>query len=254
MKKSLLCYAFLLCLSHPLWASNNAATPLYSPNGFYIGGNVGGTFPNIDNNNYLTSGMGWPNDQYHYKQANSSALMSLLGGYTWATHREWLPFYSLGLNYTYVFPSKLSGNINQYSLPEFNNYDFQYKIQRQTLLAILKMDIYRWANFMPFLSLGAGVSVNRAYDYDENAVPNVTSRVSPGFGSSSSTNFSYMIGAGVDLIAMNNFVMGLEYNYGYFGNAKTGYGNNGNSNSRLSTRLNSNTIVLSANYYFDKLA
>jgi opacity protein-like surface antigen len=254
MKKTLF-YCFLFaCFSQTVIASNPITIPIYLPHGWYLGANTGATFPQVDNDNFLATSAGWPNDQYRYSGANSAALLSLFGGYTWNTGRNWFPFYSLAASYSYVFPAKINGVIRQYSLPIFENYNFNYKVQRQTFLAIFKTDIYRWQNIMPFLTAGVGFSILKASNYTENPVPGVTARLSPGLGSHTNINVSYTFGAGLDFILQKNIVLSAEYQYGYFGHTATGAGIAGYTNQKLSTTLSANTLILSANYFLDKSA
>ncbi len=244
MRKSLLSCLFLTCLHQPLFASNTFFIPV-NPHGWFVGANAGATLPQVSTNTYVATIPGWPNDQYHYSHTNAATLLSLLGGYTWSTSHRFLPSYSLGVSYSYVYPSTIGGRIRQFSLPTFENYNFQYQVQRQTILAIFKADIQRWSDTMPFITAGAGLSINKASNYQEQALTGVTPRVSPGFGSQTNTQFSYTVGAGLDYIVKKNVTVSLEYNYGYFGHVQTGYGNG----QRLSTALSANTIMVSANYF-----
>lgn len=248
-------YCVLICSAQCLWASTNTfSNDTKLPQGFFVGAGAGATFPNIDSNNFLTTSTGWPQDRYHYTQAHSSAILSMLGGYTWATYHDWLPYYSLAINYTYAFPAKISGTIEQYSLPEFENYNFHYHLQRQTFLATFKLNLYRWQNISPFLSTGAGLSANRVSGYDEMALTDVTARDNPAYGTNTTINFSYTLGAGLDFITTKNSIVSLEYNYGYFGQAKTGSVLSDNVHNRLHTKLTASTITLTINYFLNQLA
>lgn len=245
--KRLFLSSILFCLSNSLWA-------YFSPHGnWYANGNVGVTFSRVDDHNFLNSGPGWPRDLYRNNSIDSVALIGIGGGYTWATSGNWVPFYSLGASYTYVFPANVTGEVLQYSLPQFTNYNYQYKIQRQTFLAVAKADIYCWRRLMPFIILGAGWSINNISNYDENSTPNVTPRVDPSFKGKTNSYLSYTIGAGLDFIVRNDLWMSLEYNYGYFGHARTGPGVNipgaDYSNTNLKTKLSSNTIMLGVTFF-----
>ncbi len=254
--KGIIRSVFLLCLSQSLWAISHSSTslPLSSPQGLYVGIGAGLASSNVDVNHFVPTSPGWPSDEYHSNRVDNAALYSLLMGYTWATGYTWFPFYSLGLNYTYANPAKVSGSIEQYSLPAFTNYLYHYNIQRQTLLAVLKVDIHRWRNLMPFVSAGAGVSANKASGYVEQAIPGVTARVSPAYSTRTNTDISYALGVGFDLIATQQLVFTLEYNYGYFGFAKTGYGVGNNAGNSLSNKLTSNSAAISVRYYLNKLS
>lgn len=251
MQKTLYRSLLLFCLSNSILAQGN----------WFASVGAGATFLNVDSNNFISSGEGWPNDQYHNTGVDAAGAFVLDGGYQWSNRNVWLPFYSLAMNYTYASPANVKGNIEQYSLPEFNNYHYQYKIQTQTFLAQFKADIYQWRGFMPFLLAGAGMSLNNASNYSEQAVPGVTPRVSPGFKGQTNSYFSYVFGAGLDYILQKNIWTSLMYEYSNLGMAQTGPGVNtatltgtNYDTDNLKTKVTSSSIFLSVTYLFDPAA
>lgn len=248
MKKIIVSMVLSAGLLHSAWAGCCA-----DPHGWYAGIGTGFVFSKHSHqHNYVTTDHEWPKDLYHFSTSNDAGLAMVQGGYTWASQCVWFPYYSLGANYTYVFPAELKGSISQFSLPAFTNYHFRYKVQRQTGLITAKADIYRFCQLMPFLLAGAGMSFNRTRQYAEYPIGDITPRQSPGFSGKSNRAFSFVFGAGFDLIASRRLLLTLEYQYGNYGHANSGHGNNVYMTERLTTRLTSNTIQLSANYYFDK--
>lgn len=235
----------LFCFSAPIFASGN----------WFAGIGGGATFLNVKRYDYISGGTGWPNDRMHNNNVEPAPLFMVDGGYQWARNNTWFPFYSLALNYTYALASKVSGLVQQYSLPEFTNYEYQYKIKTQTFLAQIKTDLYRWPHLMPFLLAGAGMSLNNASHYTEQARQNVTPRVSPGFRGQTNTAFSYAFGAGLDFIIQKNIWASLMYQYSHLGQAKTGYGVNSSTltdtnydTDQLTTPVRSNAVILSVTY------
>lgn len=249
MKKIYFSSVLLYSLSHSLCAHSNSIH-----GNWYFGESAGATFPKVTNYHFVGTGPGWPDDLYTNHDVETVGLFSLIGGYAWTTNNQWLPFYSLGATYTYALPAEVSGTIFQYSLPQFENYNYQYKIQRQSFLGIIKADIYRYQNVMPFFSLGLGLSANRANHYREVAINQVTPRVSPGFQAKTDTHFSYTLGTGIDYVIKNNLWLGLEYNYGHFGYAQTGPGTSSYATEHLRTKLTASTVALSVYYFLDKTA
>jgi opacity protein-like surface antigen len=251
MHKTLCRSLFLFFLSTVVLAQGN----------WFAGVGSGATFLNVDNNHHVSSGAGWPNDTYHNTNVDATALLVLDGGYQWAHDSAWLPFYSLGASYTYGFPTAVNGKVEQYSLPEFTNYHYHYKIQTQTILAQFKLDLYQWQGLMPFLLAGAGASVNYARSYMENPVSGVTPRVSPGFKDQTNTYFAYVFGTGLDYIVQKNLWLGLTYEYSNLGSAKTGRGANTDmltgmnyATDHLKTSVRSNAVFLSMTYLFGPVA
>lgn len=68
----------------------------------YIGGGIGGFIPQINTYHYIPTGAGWPADQYTSDYISSKPYIYLNTGYVWNRKAMWLPYYSLGLRYTYV--------------------------------------------------------------------------------------------------------------------------------------------------------
>ncbi len=228
---------------------------------WFLGAGAGAAFLTVDNHQFISAGPDWPDDTMHNTNVDASGLLALEGGYQWIHNNKWLPFYSLALSYMYGFPARVNGQVEQYSLPEFTNYNYQFKIKTQTLLAEFKADIYQWQRWMPFLLAGAGVSFNNAGNYTEQPLSGVTPRVSPGFSNHTTSWFSYTVGAGLDYIIQKNIWMSLIYQYNNLGQVQTGTGVDATTltdtnydTDRLKTHIKSNTVMLSVTYLFDAMA
>lgn len=229
---------------------------------WYVNLGAGVDFPHINRNAYVTTGPGWPDDRYVRQSTQNTALVIGGLGYTWFNQSTsdsfWFPFISLGLSYTYVLESQIKGEIQQYSLTQFTNYNYQYRFQRQTVLALVKFDIYRFRVLMPYLIFGGGASFNRSTNFSEEARANVTPRLSPGFNSNTQVHNSAMGGVGLDLIIQDNLWGSFQYDYGFYGYTKTGYGKNtvnitglNYDNAYLSNKLTSSTASFTLTYLFD---
>ncbi|HVE44548.1 MAG TPA: acyloxyacyl hydrolase [Gammaproteobacteria bacterium] len=252
---------FLLCALPclPSWAYYSAARkqPRHG-HGFYLGAGIGASYSKTNTNNYISSGAGWPNDHYSPDPMTTSANIFAAFGYTWGKKgRIWLPYYGLGLRYEYVPSTTVKGHINQYSLPNFNNYNYNYDVKLSNLFATAKVDIVKWEEVMPYLTAGAGGTIYSTSDYTETATANVTPRVSPGFKNNTATNFSYFLGVGLDYPVQRELWLNLEYNYASYGTIKTGKGANTSmltdtnySNVSLNNKITANTVFLGGTYYF----
>lgn len=224
--------------------------------GFFLSAGAGEQIYRVSGSNTLNTGPGWPLDSYTSNGISNQPYFFLAGGYTFARPSDWLPYYSLGMEYAYASSTTVSGYIDQYSLPGFKNYNFQYDVQLMTIMATLKADIYRWKNIMPYLSVGLGAANYSATDYSEQAVSGVTPRVNPAFGSNSGTNFSSRIGAGIDYAMFKNVWLNLEVNYTNFGKITTGNGANyatktgtNYSNESLNNSVYATSALLGVTYY-----
>lgn len=239
----------LFALGYPLLGFANL-----SSGNWFIGESVGSSLPLVNHTQFIDSGMGgWPHDRYENDPISATAGVSLLGGYQWETQHQWLPFYSLELNYTHPLSSTLKGTVFQFNLPQFENYSYRYNIQRNIVLGLLKATIVRYRNILPYVSFGAGLSVNRANAYQETAMPNVFfPRISPDFQSHTSTQFSYRIGAGVDYAVYHNWWVGVDYYYGRYGSSSTNWGVSTWSNARLNPKISDNAVYFTIHYFFNQ--
>ena len=219
------------------------AEPIYEDeNHWHLGVGVGGTFPHLDNS-FIKTGDGWPEDKYT-ANPDGSVFFSFFTGYTWENDNLWLPAYSLRLNYLYGLSADVDGHVEQFSLPEFKNYKYQYQLQSQALLGVLKVDLYRYRNIMPFVSAGLGVAWNKFSDYDEQALEGITPRVSPQFASRTHSDFAYTFGAGFDFSVTERLSLTLEYNFDGFGHLESGE-SQGYGGDNIESELNTNMILLS---------
>lgn len=167
-----------------------------------------------------------PPDRYNSPKSKQSPLISLSGGYVWSRSSQWLPFTSLGLNYSYFFTGKAEGTIEDYSEEEDANYTYKYNLTHQTLYLQGKIDLVRWQRWMPYISSGLGGSWNRISNFNEQVLTDVDStHENPQFPSKTTTNFSYSLGAGIDYIFAQNLWGSLGYRFDRIGYIKTGASN-----------------------------
>lgn len=222
----------------------------------YVGFGVGDAFTRVSGDNYLATGTGWPDDHYSVTNSSDAPFGFVSGGYAWERPSSWLPSYALGIRYMYVTSTKVSGYIDQYSLPDFRNYYYSYDVQFLNLLGTVKVDLYRWHNIMPYIILAAGVTNYTTTDYTEIATPNVTARVSPGFSENGANVFSYQYGAGLDFAVRENFWVNVEFNYANYGTVRTGKGANyatltgtNYDNESLSCKIAATSVFLGLTFF-----
>lgn len=234
---------------------NNVTNKLTNANWFLtIGG--GGQFPQSKSNITVSNGSNFPSpfdvDTYSSHQHATNGLLLLSAGRRWALERPWIPAYSLGLYYQYLFPSKTSGTITQYSEPQFKNYNYQFNTTSNVLLASAKMNVYKINRLSPYISGGIGGAFNRLSNYQEIALPGVTPRISPAFASNTSNQFAYNAGAGLDLQLLPSLLVSVGYLYQHIGDATSGPGKRTWSNTSLNLgSLAQNEVVASVSYLVD---
>lgn len=255
--KRILTAGLLFCCSNVLASATETQSTNYLSfldNKIFYGAGIGEIFPTAAHDTSVQTGSpgsGWPDDLYSITSTSNNQYYYLTGGFYWERNKRWFPYYNAGLRLLYMRPTTVSGVVDQYSLPEFRNYTYKYDIELLNLLVTAKLDLYRWKQWLPYLTVGAGVSNYFTSDYTEQAQAGVTPRVSPGFQDNSGANFTYSLGAGIEYAIWQNMLVNLEYNYAFFGTIKTGMGadtttftgtNYGNQN--LKSKLTANAVFL----------
>lgn len=247
-----------------LFTAQASATPLTFLNDFnsrrmYFAAGAGDMLYDASGTNSVSSGSGgWPNDRYNFINIANQAYGFLEAGYTWQRQALWAPSVSVGARYMYVPSASITGNIDQYSLPAFNNYTYSYDVDMLSLLGVLKVNIYQWQKWLPYVSVGAGVTTYGTFDYIERARSGVTPRVSPAFGDGSGNNFTYLFGLGVDYTLSTKLKINLEGDYINYGTIQTGKGANYSTltgtnydNELLANDINATTLFLGITYYME---
>jgi opacity protein-like surface antigen len=190
-------------------------------------------------------------DRYTVTPDNPTAMLTVFAGRRWLRDKQWFPAYSFGILYEALFSSTMSGDITQYSLPEFKNYTYKWNVSSNLLMVSTKFNIINYQRILPYLSAGIGAAFNHVSGYSETAVPNVTARQSPQFGTNSETQFAYQAGAGVDVQLHPAWLVSLGYQFLSRGSLNSGFGRDSWSNNLLALRsYQSNAIILGATYVF----
>ena len=228
---------------------------LLSKNQWFLTVGSGAQFPHEQENAKVANGSDFPPpanvDSYSINQPNASAIILLSAGHRWTFNQQWMPAFSLGLDYQYLSPYETNGTITQYSNPLFNNYSYQIKTSSNVLLVAAKANVFQLNRFSPYISGGLGGAVNDSYNYNETAFSGVTPRISPAFKHNTNTEFAYHVGAGLDLDLSSSFLISVGYLYQNIG--KVVSGNGVTTWSKTSLNLNEaaqNEIIASVSYLY----
>jgi opacity protein-like surface antigen len=221
-------------------------------NSWYAAVKIGIQRGTSDDSITIHNGSGLPapyNQDIYTSQSSSSAVSGVGAGYRFTQYG--LPAISVGLSYSHFFNGQSGDTITQYSLPEFINYQYQWKVASDLVLASSKLNIYNWNTLLPFVQAGAGFSANRARKYKEAAFSDVTPRYSPSFTNKTTTSFAYQLGAGLDWQIKPQWFVSIGYEYTDLGHFSSGAGANGwNSEALKSEHLFSNAAILGVTYSF----
>lgn len=235
----------------PIYKDKDGVSPA---NHWFIGLGGGWMSPFGTNaTNFAPSGMpDFPDDRYSNNNSDSTGQISGSIGYQWQRPSVWLPVASLSFEYTYTFPVSINGDIYVNNLADAKNFTYKYDISQQLPMAKLKLDLYQWKQFMPYISGGLGVALNRVTNYSDSPIPGATVMGRRyGFNSTTTTQFAGSFGAGLDYWLNYNSQISVGYELAYYGKARTGYGQGTLSNNFLESNINSNAVVVKGIYLFN---
>ncbi|MBV8803107.1 MAG: outer membrane beta-barrel protein [Gammaproteobacteria bacterium] len=226
-------FYFLSYISEPAWA-NMVSYPLSSA--WYIGAGGGASWAHFANNTTVLNGMpvSPPYNQDLFSiQTLKDANVQLVAGYRWQNKTNFFPCSNIFFQYRSYINNDISGSIEQFSLPEFTNYNYRMKYSADLLTLNGKFDLIEYERVMPYVSGGAGIIINSLYDYSESPTANVTPRISPGYTTNNSTHMALTLGAGLDYILTENYWLTLGYEHVFQGSIKSGSGQSTWSNTSL---------------------
>lgn len=223
-------------------------------NKWFVGLGAGWMVPFGTNaTHFAPSGMpGFPDDRYSGEGSKGAGQYSIFAGYQWRRPSTWLPAYSLSFQYTYTASANVTGFIYVNNLPDAKNFTYKYAVSQQLPMAKLKLDLYRWNQFMPYISGAAGIAFNRGHNYSDAPIPGETLMLRRyGFNAATKTRFAGTFGTGIDYWVNDRGQLSLGYELSYYGNSGTGYGQAVLSASRLGNTFNANAVVLQGLYFCD---
>jgi len=196
-------------------------------NSWFVGMGAGTAWTDLSNG-YTTVSNGAPSpydqDSFSIKTPASQTQLQFSAGYRWQTKKAFIPYYSAFFQYRRYLGTYIKGIIDQYSLPEFENYDYQMRYRAELFALNGKIDLCEYNHILPYLAAGAGIIYNRLNNYRETALPNVTARISPGYSGNTNTNLALTLGLGVDIKLTKNIWATVGYEYLSQGTVSTGNG------------------------------
>lgn len=215
----------------------------------------GVVFPLSESNMVVNNGSNFPPpanvDAYSVDQSNQGTI-ALTVGERMAIQSSFINHYTLSGRLQYVFPTDVGDTIMQYSLPQFLNYSYNWKLSTLALTADTKLNLFNFSKFSPYVNGGLGVSSNQARSFNETAFLGVTSRVSPAFSNHTLTQFTYHVGAGLDYLFTPNWILSAGYEFESFGDFASGNGKStwSGESLRLGT-YQTNTLLFGVTYLVD---
>lgn len=234
----------------------NMPAPLPAKGHWFIGTELDLLWPNVNNRMTIPNGSNFPPpenlDNYSISKPSNQPMLALSAGYRWQRNQTLIPAYALAVKYQHLFSQNLQGEIQQYSLNEFNNYTYTWDMNLNVLSLNSKINLVKYQRIMPYIDVGIGASFNQSETYREWALPGITARDSPSFASHTQTEFAYNAGAGIDLIVTNQLLLSLGYDYQSFGRLQSGSGQSTWTGTSLKLgHFKTNTILLGLTYQID---
>lgn len=229
----------LFIAAHSVLLTAQAMTRLnVSRDTWFLGLGGGGASVNLPSNMTVFNGSAFspPNNQdiftIHYP---STGILQLDLGYRFHRIKTYIPYYYLYLQYRHYFGSRLSGSIDQYSLPGFINYDYKMNYGADLFTLNGKFDLIQHKRVLPYLAGGIGFILNHFYDYNESALAGVTPRISPNYGGNTNAKLAVTLGAGLDFILTECVSATLGYEHLFQNAIESGPGTGSWSNTTLKT-------------------
>lgn len=216
----------------------------------------GGVFPKISN----TTAVQITSQQWNNYAASKKMRERWISGARIATSLMHLNAHwtmSLGVIGLYTNLGKFQGK--QYPLSNGGSFDplgYDFRV-RSTGLLLSPRFTYQRGAFQPYVQMGLGLAVNRAYAYNEFTIPSSggSEPVPNGFKSHSRVGLSYLVGAGVATRILHRhrhaIYLGTEYGWVDFGKAKLGKMPPQTAPSRLKiNHLGAQYLLLSLEYRY----
>ncbi len=194
-----------------------AYRPVITAFGGYASINAGssGTFIGTDDNVFI------------YRASSDGNNDGFGGGFLGIEHA--LPWYNLfgqlGVEYSYFGAVNVNGVHTVGIEPGTSTlYTYGYNYQTQQVLASAKLLATAYQIYHPYVSAGIGAAFNKMSHYRALAAEVGSLNLTPGFSGHTESDFSYSVGAGIDVDVNQNFRVGLGYRFSGFGDASLTHG------------------------------
>lgn len=221
---------------------------------WFIGASAGAAWVKTPlNHTSVTNGSSaaypYNSDFYYINQPGSSAVWSFAGGYRWERKSVFFPRTTVSMRFQHFNTYEFAGQVQQYSAPEFYNYNYYVNAYTNTLTIMGKTELFDYHRFAPYISAGIGGAQNTFQFYNESALSGVMARDNPNYQHKTNNNFAYNVGVGVDFNMTPNWTAALGYEFDYLGKLRSAPGTTTWSTETLSLgTLSASTVSLNLFY------
>lgn len=159
---------------------------------------------------------------------------------------QWLA--QLGVIGAFAGNTTISGQIWDNALPQFNNYNYQYKVNNSRVGLEGKFFLDQGYSFMPWASVSLNVGFNHAYDFTNNSL--ISEQLAyPNFANNTKTSFTYTVGVGVEKNLDDHWSGGIGYEFADWGKSSLGRAPTQTVNQGLSlNHIYTNGFLLNLTY------
>ncbi|STX27678.1 Opacity protein and related surface antigens [Legionella beliardensis] len=234
---------------------NDAKLTNNSYSGWFITAGAGYIKPDINSAIYVANGLSAPSpyniDKFTIEEKSKTAII-VATGYSWFKEQHWFPSWSLGLRYQHFFKEDIGKRITQYNIPEFENYHYNWEVSNEIISLFAKINLFQYSRFSPYVDGAIGAAWNHGMNYREIAFAHITPRISPAFGSQTTTRFAYSLGAGLDFPLSKQLVTSLSYEFQKLNDVYSNYGQSTWSQEKLKLKdYQVNALFLTLSYVFE---
>lgn len=229
---------------------------IFGSHHWFVNGQIGGQKSLLSSSGYVNNGSDLPSpysqDLYSSQSPDLGLLLGIQFGHRWELTHEWVRALSVGALYQYFSSNELNGQISQFTLSQFKNYNYQWKVDNQLFLANIKLNVLTYNQWSPYFHVGLGGVLHQTSGYREIALSGVTPRISPQYQNHSNTEFAYILGAGIDYQFSPQWIANIGYQYSNLGQISSGSGMGSWSTQSLNFgSYQSNAFIFGLSYLFD---
>lgn len=130
-----------------------------------------------------------------------------------------------GVEYNYLGSVHIKGaNTAGIEASTSTLYDYNYKFQAQQVLGLFKLFTMSSKIFHPYGEVGLGAAFNQAAEYHAITTEAGSINLTPFYGNRCLSQFSYILGLGIDASVSSTVRLGLGYRYSNLGHSALGAG------------------------------
>lgn len=169
-------------------------------------------------------------NNYFSNKNNQEITFEVFAGFEFNLNKNLLN--QLGFGYYDSNRLKVSGKINQFADPNFNNLNFSYFIQAKRLILENKF-LFNYKLYYPYAILGIGKGFTRSYGYKEDPIVSGVEPMYPGFKSNKVNSMLTLWGFGLDRELNNKLRLGISFRQSKISNTNLGLVPEQESNTKI---------------------